>query len=649
VNLDPQSRHNPRGFHRRASLLVLVLAVISLLALFLRIWQLDLRPMHHDEANQAVRTGILLETGTYRYDPEEHHGPTLYYVSLPLAWLTAGRDFSKTTEITFRLVPALFGVALVPMLFFLRRGLSVPALAIAALLTAVSPAMVYWSRFYIQEMLLVFFTLGAIVLGWLYFSRPSASRAILGGACLGLMFATKETSVLAYFAGAAGLAAVAATDWPAARRTISTLVRRHLGWLVLGALAPIIVLYSSFFTHRDGLMDIVRSFHIYLSRGFAQSLHLHPWYFYLKTLVYTHEGRGPHWTEAFILVLGLLGAVLAWLRPFPTVGNTRLVRFLSVYTVVLTAAYSAIPYKTPWCLLSFHHGLILLAGFGAASLLAVTHGISRMLVGLLLATGVVHLAWLTDQANFKYFADPNSPYVYAQTSTDFLNLVHRVEQIAAVDSDGRRMLIEVIADPYSSWPLPWYLRRFSRVGYWEEAAGVPNEPVPALVVTTPEMQPKLSGKLDNRFQVEFYGLRPSVFLLLCVRNDLWERFLETRSRQGALNRPGVKTLHREKAGGQAAYRSLEEKAYDQVAEQNRGAFPSKCHIHFRAAPCPAGRASLLATVTFKPFPVVQASLNNIAQPFGQAPGAQPAEIQALAPDRAYHMGRIARQRDSVPV
>lgn len=485
--------------------------------------------MHHDEANQAVRTGILLETGTYQYDPEDHHGPTLYYVSLPLARFTAGRDFSKTTELTFRLVPALFGVALVPMLFFLRRGLTIPALAFAGLLTAVSPAMVYYSRFYIQEMLLVFFTFGAIVSGWLYFSRPSAGRAALAGICLGLMFATKETSVLAYFSGAVGLAAVAATDWPAARLSIWTLLRRHLAWLILAALGTVTVFFTSFFAHPVGLLDSLRSFSIYWSRGLSDSLHLHPWYFYLKALAYTHEGRGPYWTEAFILALALLGIVLAWLRPLPAAGNARLVRFLSVYTVVLTLVYSAISYKTPWCLISFHHGLILLAGFGAAALLSVTRGVTRVLTAFLLAAGLIHLTWLTAETNFRYFADPRNPYVYSQTSTDFLNLVHRVEQIAAVAPDGRGMLIEVIADPYSTWPLPWYLRRFSRVGYWEDAGRVPNDLVPALVITTPEIKPKLSGKLDDQFQVEFYGLRPSVFLLLCARNDLWERFIATRN------------------------------------------------------------------------------------------------------------------------
>ncbi len=58
---------------------------ILLLALLFRVTHLDRMPMHHDEANQAVKFGDLLETNQYRYDKIDHHGPSLYYLSLPVA------------------------------------------------------------------------------------------------------------------------------------------------------------------------------------------------------------------------------------------------------------------------------------------------------------------------------------------------------------------------------------------------------------------------------------------------------------------------------------------------------------------------------------------------------------------------------------
>ncbi len=70
---------------------VACLLILTAAALAIRLPRLGQRPMHGDEANQAVKAGILLETGEYRYDPQEHHGPSLYWLTLPSLWLH-GRD-----------------------------------------------------------------------------------------------------------------------------------------------------------------------------------------------------------------------------------------------------------------------------------------------------------------------------------------------------------------------------------------------------------------------------------------------------------------------------------------------------------------------------------------------------------------------------
>ena len=58
---------------------LIILVVVGAFAI--RAPELSLRPMHGDEANQAHKTGILIEKGTYVYDPHDHHGPTLYYLA----------------------------------------------------------------------------------------------------------------------------------------------------------------------------------------------------------------------------------------------------------------------------------------------------------------------------------------------------------------------------------------------------------------------------------------------------------------------------------------------------------------------------------------------------------------------------------------
>ena len=149
-------KHTPDSFKNHGAIAALLLIV--LLAAALRLTDLDRKPMHGDEANQAVKTGELINAGRYRYDPIDHHGPTLYYAAFVATWLSGQHHFSETQETTLRLVPALFGIALVFILWPIRKTLGTPALLTFALLITISPAFVYYSRYFIQEMLLVFFT-----------------------------------------------------------------------------------------------------------------------------------------------------------------------------------------------------------------------------------------------------------------------------------------------------------------------------------------------------------------------------------------------------------------------------------------------------------------------------------------------------------
>ena len=77
-------------------------------------------------------------------------------------------------------VPVAFGVGLILLLALLADGLSRAALCWAAFFTAISPAMVFYSRYFIHEMLLVFFTLVALAGGWRWLGQaPSATRIAL--------------------------------------------------------------------------------------------------------------------------------------------------------------------------------------------------------------------------------------------------------------------------------------------------------------------------------------------------------------------------------------------------------------------------------------------------------------------------------------
>ena len=106
--------------------------------------------MHTDEAVHAEKFGDLLEAGHYEYDPYEYHGPTLNYFTLVVAWLSGATTYANTTEVTLRIVPVAFSLLLILLTLFLVDGLRFATIPIA-LLAAASPALFFYSRYYIQE------------------------------------------------------------------------------------------------------------------------------------------------------------------------------------------------------------------------------------------------------------------------------------------------------------------------------------------------------------------------------------------------------------------------------------------------------------------------------------------------------------------
>ena len=502
---------------------VVLLFVIAVAALALRFCQLDRRPMHHDEANQAVRTGVLQETGAYRYDPHDHHGPTLYYLTLPFAWLTSGRDFAGTTETTFRVVPVLFGAGLILLLAWMVDGLGWVGVLVSAALTALSPAMVYYSRFYIQEMLLVFFTFGTVVGLWRWTRTGTWAWALVTGVFIGLMFTTKETCIIAWVSMV--IALEIAEVWSGTRRGVLMSMRIRPGQVAAaaGTVAVVaVVFYSSFFTHGSGVVDAVRAYRVYFERGVDSQNHGHPWYYYWQVLGWFQEGGKPVWSEGLILALAAIGAGAIVLRRKCGGADIVLLRFLLVYTVLMTVFYSAIPHKTPWLALSFLHGMILLAGAGVIALLEIsTSRVAHWAVGTCVVAAVAQLATQTYRANFRYESDPRNPYAYVHTSRDVLKLVKRIENVAARDE-----VVAVITNEYDAWPLPWYLRKYRRVGYWHNVSEIPSQMKPAVIVTSMDKEQAFTG-----YETEFYGLRPNVLLNLHIREDLWQKFLSSSSRQ----------------------------------------------------------------------------------------------------------------------
>ena len=265
--------------------------------------------------------------------------------------------------------------------------------------------MVFYSRYYIHEMLLVFFTFLALAAGWRYCRTGHSGWAITLGAALGLMQCTKETFVLPLAAAAIALALNAfwvrtsgsGRSDAAPRGQPRAPVWKHLGLALAAWFLVVLMVMSSFFTNPQGILDGVRTYAPWLNRAAGNSPHIHPWNFYLERLAFFHVAPGPYWSEGFILLLAAVGIVAVFKRCILAGSSAEFLRVLVFYTLTLAAIYTVIPYKTPWCMLGFLHGLILLSGVGVAVVLdwARPRWI-KICLAIALLTGVGHLgaqAW----------------------------------------------------------------------------------------------------------------------------------------------------------------------------------------------------------------------------------------------------------------
>ncbi len=506
----------------RWSALAALFAVLAALAL--RVPRLETRPLHNDEAVNAVTLSELWEKGDYAYDPEEHHGPTLHYASLPFLWLSGTRSASQLSDATLRWVTVAFGVALILPLLLVVDGIGRPAVAWASLFVAISPAMVFYSRYFIHEMLLIFFTAVTLGAGWRYSQKASGLWAALAGAGLGLMVATKETFILSL--AAMGVAGIITAWWttgalPTPKAVLARISETHLA-LAAGALFLVwLILFTSFFTHAQGPLDSIRTYFPWLKRAGGHSPHIHPWFFYLERLAWFHPAKGPIWSEAAILAPAALGIGISLLTK-----RALFHRFLALYTLVLTGIYCAIPYKTPWCLLNFYFGMILMAGVGATWLWQRCRSrVSQAVLSVVMVLAVLHLARQSWLAGAEYASDRRNPYVYAQTVPDVMTLVERAEGMAKVAPEGYQTVIKIIAPESDYWPLPWYLRRFPNRGWYEK---LPEDPFAPIVMVSSKLDARLDEKSGKKWiMVGLSELRPAKFFELYVELDLWKRYVET--------------------------------------------------------------------------------------------------------------------------
>ena len=487
--------------------------------------------MHNDEAVNSVKFGTLLETGNFTYDQEEYHGPVLYYLTLIPAWISGTHKFQNLHEWQLRMVPAIAGIGLLLLLLSLRRITGWQTVLAISLIGAISPAMVFFSRYYIHEMLLILFTYGFIFSVLYFLKNRQPAWLLMSGAFLGLMFVTKETFI---FVATALILAIVVEQFSWKNRflywrDVMQAVKWH-HYLIFFGLACIIsiLFYSSFFQNPQGIFDSVTTYKAYFTKAGVPGSHWHPWYYYLKILAWN---RGPGWiiwTELPVLILAFLGTYQACTKR-NTDETDKLFRIVALFTMILMLIYSIIPYKTPWNMLNFYFGMIMMAGYAVVQLAeGIRKGWLRYAFWVIMSGIFLCMIGQTSLSNYKLPADPSNPYVYGHTGMDIFKMIERISDVAVFHPEGNEIYIQVICSGNDYWPLPWYLRDYKNVGWWDHVDT--ETPLAPLIIASPDLEEHLIDMIYTRplpgekylyvplFE-EHTELRPGVEIKAFVRQD----------------------------------------------------------------------------------------------------------------------------------
>jgi len=516
--------------------------IIILISALLRFSSLTIRPMHTDEAVHAIKFGALLEHGYYRYDKTEYHGSALNYFTLIPAWLRSQKTLASLDESTLRIVPACAGLGLILLIFLLANGFGRILAIVVAFITSISPLLIFFSRYYIQEALLVFFTLGSIISVYRFILTRRSGWLILTGTFLGLMFATKETSMINLFVMLVAFCLTLLFRFIKIEEIKKYLLSFKL-WniVVIVGIAVIIsfLFYSSFFSNPKGIYDSISTYQNYFRKAGSSQIHNHPWYYYLQLLSFSKSPSGMIWSEIWILIAACIGIYSLIRKKHNGAVHYYLILYLGLYTLILMIVYSIIPYKTPWNMLGFYHGLIILAGYGIVqSYFAVSRLWPKILLGSFVLIGSIHLLIQSYILNFKTPSDPWNSYVYAHTGNDIYRIVSRIDSIALAYPAGTGIPVEIIYPGHDYWPLPWYLRNYKNIGYRESVSF--DQPVPPLILASPALEKDIIKRLyeipppgeRNLYLPLFENyieLRPMVEIRGYVRKDVWDAFIRLSS------------------------------------------------------------------------------------------------------------------------
>ena len=462
------------------------------LAAFLRFFLLDIKPPHFDEGINGWFVDQMTKNGYYTYDPTNYHGPLHFYV-LFLSQTLFGRNLWA-----LRLPVVLVSITCVWLTLKYEPFVGRTVSRLAALAMAVSTGFVFYGRYSIHEVWLLFFSM-AFIFGLLgLWKSGTANYLWWTGIGLTGMVLTKETYIIhlgcAIIAAGVCYGSTFLSRIPYARPARQTWNYYDLSFVIAVSVALIIIFYSGTFYNlpefsaagmKEFWNTFTKVFRTWFATGQEGHGHEKPWDYWLK-LMWRYE-----WPASFGLILSL-GAL--------RLKNVSL-RYMAIYAVGTLMAYSIVSYKTPWCIISFIWPFLFI--FGAATLIfppLFQRGL-QVISAVLLCVSLGSSIWL----NYFRCTTDTEPYVYVQTYNEINRFTEPVVTLAKRDPIYYQMTGHIIRG--SSYPLPWILDDFPNIGYYEHDNSPTNFDADFLLVQQDRIQ-EVEAKLQNSYYTTTITIRP---------------------------------------------------------------------------------------------------------------------------------------------
>ena len=465
----------------------------------LRILLLGMKPPHFDEGINGWFVDQMMRTGYYKYDPSNYHGPLHFYV-LFLFKILFGRNIWA-----LRVPVVLVSIACIYLTLKFETFFGRTVVRLAALAMAVSPGFVFYGRYSIHEVWLLLFSM-MFAFGLLGLWKFGTTNYLwYTGMGLTGMVLTKETYILHLVCTllTVPVAFVSFKLFPASdikpaeqRWTANDLLA------VTGAgVALIVFFYSGIFFNWPGVKGVYETFAVWFQTGKNGNGHEKPWYYWAllimryelpvliglcfclrasgirKILTYSLgaatiiaqlvcwvlvKSGASHLefnSQLFWLPAGLGAAALLGLGAIGL--ENGLLRATAIYGIGALAAYSLVPYKTPWIIISLAWPFLFLFGAAFMSVPERYRTIRNAATTVVLCISLGSSIWL----NYFRYTDDDEPYVYVQTHKDIYELTVPLLTLAHRDPIYYQLVGHMIRT--SAYPFPWILGDFDHIGYYE--------------------------------------------------------------------------------------------------------------------------------------------------------------------------------------